>query len=64
MNKYLEEVTAKWKPMKVEISSVQTMLEETIAYWKRYNACVDLFSVWLADAERVLDKPPDQRGVS
>ena len=64
VNKYLEETTAKWQPMKVEIGSVQTMLEKTIDYWKRYHACVDIFTVWLTDAERVLDKPPEERGVS
>ncbi len=64
VNKYLDEVNAKWQPMKVEIGSVQTMLEKTIEYWKRYHACVDIFIVWLTDAERVLDKPPEERGVS
>ena len=50
--------------MKVEMGSVQTILEKTIDYWKRYHACVDIFTVWLTDAERVLEKPPEQRGVS
>ena len=63
INKYIEEVNTKWQPMKVEVGSVQTMLEKTIDYWKRYNACADIFSVWLADAERVLEKPPEERGV-
>lgn len=39
------------------------MLEEVIEYWKRYEACVDLFHVWLGDAEQVLKKPPEERGV-
>lgn len=50
--------------MKVEISSVQTSLEETIQYWKRYTACVDIFHVWLNDAEQVLQKPVEEIGVS
>ncbi len=64
VNKYMEEVNGKWQPMKVEIGSVQTMLEKTVEYWKRYHACVDIFTVWLTDAERVLEKPPEERGVS
>ena len=63
VNKSLDEITQRWKNLKVEISSVQTMLEEVIEYWRRYEACVDLFHVWLGDAEQVLKKPPEERGV-
>ena len=63
MNKYLEDVASRWKPIKVEIGSVQTMLEEVINYWKRYNACVDIFTVWLADGEKMLQRSPEERRV-
>lgn len=63
MNKYFDEVTDRWKKMKVEISSVETSLQETIQYWTRYTACRDLFHVWLNDAEQMLQKPPEEIGV-
>ena len=43
---------------------MQSLLEESTQYWKRYNACVDLFHVWLNDAEQMLQKSPEERGVS
>jgi hypothetical protein len=64
INKSLDDITERWKHLKVEITSVQTMLEEVIEYWKRFNACVDLFHVWLGDTEQMLKKPPEERGVS
>lgn len=63
VNKTLEDITDRWKNVKVEITSVKTSLEETVEYWKRYNACVDLFHVWLSDAETMLKKTPEERGV-
>ena len=63
INKSLDEITERWKKLKVEIRSMQTMLEEVMTNWKRYNACVDIFTVWLADAEQMMKKPPEERGV-
>ncbi len=64
VNKYLEEVTSRWKPVQVELLSVQTMLEEVVTYWKRYTACVDLLTVWLTDAEHMLQQSQQERQVS
>ena len=64
VNRNLEEVTSRWSQVKVEIDSIQSMLEEVIAYWTRYNACIDIFTVWLRDAERELERSPADRGVS
>ena len=64
VNQSLDEITARWKKLTVEVTSVQTMLEEVVTYWRRYTACVDILTVWLADAEKMLDTPPQERGVS
>ena len=64
ITQYLDEVTARWKKMRVEISSMQTMLESAVQYWTQYNACMDLLQVWLTDAERMIDRPRDERGVN
>ena len=59
-----DDVNKRWKHVKVELLSAQTMLEEVIQYWKRYSACVDLLNVYLADAERVVEETAEQRAVS
>ena len=64
VNRSLDEITERWKKLTVEVTSVQTMLEEVVTYWRRYTACVDILTVWLADAEKMLDTPPQERGVS
>ena len=64
VNQCLDEITERWKKLTVEVTSVQTMLEEVVTYWRRYTACVDILTVWLADAEKLLDTPPQERGVS
>ena len=64
VNRSLDEITERWKKLSVEVMSVQTMLEEVVTYWRRYTACVDILTVWLADAEKMLDTPPQERGVS
>ena len=47
----------------MELGAARTMLEEVIQYWIRYNACVDLFNVYLADAERLVEKSSEERTV-
>ena len=64
MSQTFDDVNKRWKHVKVEMMSAQTMLEEVIQYWKRYNACADLFNVYLADAERVVEQTAEQRAVS
>lgn len=63
MNKTFDDVNKRWKHVKVELMSAQTMLEEVVQYWKRYNACADLLSKWLSDAERVVEETAEQRSV-
>lgn len=63
MDKYFDEVNSRWKKVSVEIKSVQSMLEEVIESWRRYNACVDLLTVWLSNGERVISKSPEEKQV-
>ena len=64
VTKYQEDMSGRWQAVQVELGSVGTMLEEVIAYWTRYSSCVDLFSVWLTNAEKELQRPPEEREVS
>lgn len=64
MNNYFDEVNSRWKKVSVEIKSVQSMLEEVIDSWRRYNACVDVLTVWLNDGEEVMSRTPEEKQVS
>ena len=63
MDSYFDEVNSRWKKVSVEIKSVQSMLEEVIECWRRYNACVDLLTVWLTDGEKVMSRSPEEKQV-
>ena len=63
MNNYFDEVNSRWKKVSVEIKSVQSMLEEVIECWRRYNACVDLLTVWLSDGEKVMSRSTEEKQV-
>lgn len=58
----MEDETARWKRISVEIKSVQSMFEEGIENWRRYNACVDLLTVWLSEGEDLMRRgTPEQK---
>ena len=63
MDHYFDEVNSRWKKVSVEIKSVQSMLEEVIESWKRYNACVDLLTVWLSDGEKMMSRSTEEKQV-
>ncbi|GFR66525.1 nesprin-1, partial [Elysia marginata] len=51
---FLEETGGRCKKLAVEVKSVRSMLDEVVAAWKRYNACVDLLTAWITDGEHVM----------
>lgn len=54
MQKSLEEITEKWKKLKVELTSLETMLKAVIQYWSRFTSCVDLIRVGFDDIETIM----------
>ncbi|KAL3874933.1 hypothetical protein ACJMK2_037885 [Sinanodonta woodiana] len=54
MNIYFDEVTSRWKKVSVEVKSVQSMLEEVIDSWKKYNSILDTLTGWLGEAEEMM----------
>ena len=64
MDHYFDEVNSRWKKVSVEIKSVQSMLEEVIESWRRYNACVDLLTVWLSDGETMMSRSTEEKQVN
>uniref|UniRef100_A0A8C3XWI7 Nesprin-1 spectrin repeats region domain-containing protein n=1 Tax=Chelydra serpentina TaxID=8475 RepID=A0A8C3XWI7_CHESE len=55
--KFMNETTAQWRNLSVEVRSVRSMLEEVIANWDRYSSTVASLQAWLEDAEKMLKQP-------
>uniref|UniRef100_A0A8C8SF84 Nesprin-1 spectrin repeats region domain-containing protein n=1 Tax=Pelusios castaneus TaxID=367368 RepID=A0A8C8SF84_9SAUR len=55
--KFMNETTAQWRNLSVEVRSVRSMLEEVIANWDRYSSTVASLQAWLEDAEKMLSQP-------
>uniref|UniRef100_A0A671FP75 Spectrin repeat containing nuclear envelope protein 1 n=1 Tax=Rhinolophus ferrumequinum TaxID=59479 RepID=A0A671FP75_RHIFE len=54
--KFMNETTAQWRNLSVEVRSVRSMLEEVIANWDRYGNTVASLQAWLEDAEKMLNQ--------
>nr|XP_013006519.1 LOW QUALITY PROTEIN: nesprin-1-like [Cavia porcellus] len=54
--KFMNETTAQWRNLSVEVRSVRSMLEEVISNWDRYGNTVASLQAWLEDAEKMLNK--------
>uniref|UniRef100_A0A8C5NYY1 Spectrin repeat containing, nuclear envelope 1 n=1 Tax=Jaculus jaculus TaxID=51337 RepID=A0A8C5NYY1_JACJA len=54
--KFMNETTAQWRNLSVEVRSVRSMLEEVISNWDRYGDTVASLQAWLEDAEKMLSE--------
>ena len=61
---FLAMIARKWSPLRVELTSSQTMMGEALQYWTRYTACQQLLTVWLDQAEATLQSPNPQNQVT
>lgn len=51
----------RWRSVSMELRCVQSMLEEVLAYWKRWNSSADEFEKWLERAYSMKDQPEDEK---
>lgn len=63
ISNYFDEVNGRWKKVSVEIKSVQSMLDEVIDCWRKYNSCVDVLTVWLNDGEKTMSRSTEEKQV-
>lgn len=61
IDKFIRETADKWKNVSMELRCVQSMLEEVVAYWKRWNNLADEFDNWLNTAEKSLSLPEEEK---
>mgnify|MGYP001792393996 FL=1 len=61
INSSLEQIDSRWRKLSVEITSVETMLQEALQHWRRYTASKDVLHGYMKEAERMLEAPPAQQ---
>lgn len=61
--KFMNETTAQWRNLSVEVRSVRSMLEEVISNWDRYGDTVASLQAWLEDAEKMLSQSENAKKV-
>lgn len=57
----MRETGEKWKNVSVDLRCVQSMLEEVVAYWRRWTVGSDEFENWLLRAESALNLPEEEK---
>ena len=61
--KFMNETTAQWRNLSVEVRSVRSMLEEVLSNWDRYGNTVASLQAWLEDAEKMLSQSENAKKV-
>lgn len=64
VSKFLNDATAQWRNLALEVRSVRSMLEEVISNWEKYTSSVAALQAWLEDAERMLSQSENAKRVS
>lgn len=57
----MRDTAERWKNVSMELRCVQSMLEEVVAYWRRWDALSNEFDAWLDKAEPASQLPEDDR---
>ncbi len=57
MQKSLEEISKRWIKLKVELTSLKTMLKTVVQYWSRYTFCVDLIHLGFGNIAAIMKTP-------
>lgn len=50
-----------WRTDSAEVKRVQPILEDTVEHWKRFVACVDILTTFLAEGEQVMKMSPEEK---
>lgn len=56
IDRFMRDTGERWKNVSMELRCVQSMLEEVINYWRKWNSGSVEFEVWLDQAYQVLNK--------
>lgn len=60
-DRFMRETADRWKSVSMELRCVQSMLEEVVAYWRRWDSIIPEFETWLNNAEAALQLEEDPK---
>ncbi|XP_063222936.1 muscle-specific protein 300 kDa isoform X4 [Bacillus rossius redtenbacheri] len=60
-DRFMRETGERWKNVSMELRCVQSMLEEVVAYWRRWNSLADEFEAWLDRAYSAIHLSEEDR---
>ncbi len=61
MDRFMEEVDERWKTVSTELRCVQSLLEEVLVYWKRWNGNYEPLQQYIVEAFEVLKKDDEAK---
>ncbi|KAK6636175.1 hypothetical protein RUM43_009828 [Polyplax serrata] len=61
IDQFMRNTADRWRSVSMELRCVQSMLEEVLAYWKRWNFSVDEFENWLEKASAIRNQPEEEK---
>ena len=63
IERFVEDIDSRWKNTSTELRCVQSLLEEVLAYWKRWNADYEPLQEFIVEAFEVLKKQDEEAQV-
>lgn len=57
----MHDIAERWRSISVELYCVQSMLEEVVAYWKRWKSLSSEVENWIDESQLKLDLPEEQK---
>ncbi|KAF7272974.1 hypothetical protein GWI33_014281 [Rhynchophorus ferrugineus] len=54
IDNFMKDTAERWKNISMELRCVQSMLEEVVAYWRRWDSLAPEFETWLDQAEKAM----------
>lgn len=60
-DRFMRDTADRWKSVSMELRCVQSMLEEVVANWRRWNSLSAELEQWLTLAETKMNLPEEER---
>ncbi|XP_064211053.1 muscle-specific protein 300 kDa isoform X18 [Tribolium castaneum] len=61
IDRFLRDTADRWKNVSMELRCVQSMIEEVVAYWRRWDSLSGEFDEWLNKAEKAINLPEEEK---
>jgi nesprin-1 len=61
IDRFMHDIGEKWKSISMDLRCVESMLEEVLAHWRKWNGLSKEFDSWLMKAEPALQYPEEKK---